>query len=271
MENKPPLITQKRISFFLIIWASIALHFCLVIIWSAYEGFAFVKPKTHNPNVVEIRVQQERLTPEADPELIKDSSPAPASLSAPAAPTAEEWQMAATYTLKNSKRYRHNWGQQVRSMMGTAVEGKDQGLVRFLIEIAPNGTIAKVDTLWKTSDKAEQLAKKAIQAMPPLPPTPTGKPLIFEKTISFLPYETGWPPTYKYDCLPDPPSSGNPFAWDGKSPQNKPVGVVKPPINEEELRVQRECVKNAAPDSLDAYSGNMQRQFEQWRSNKLND
>jgi hypothetical protein len=107
--------------------------------------------------------------------------------------------------------------------------------------------------------------------MPPLPPTPTGKPLIFEKTISFLPYETGWPPTYKYDCLPDHPSSGNPFAWDGKSPQNKQVRAVKPPVTEEELQAQRECVKNATPDSLDAYSGNMQRQFEQWRSNKLND
>ena len=29
------------------------------------------------------------------------------------------------YTLKNSKGYRHTWGQQVRSMMGTAVEGPD--------------------------------------------------------------------------------------------------------------------------------------------------
>jgi hypothetical protein len=265
------LIKQKRISFILILWASIALHICLVIIWSTYEGFSFVKPKTHNSDLVEIRVQPESLKPEPDPDLIRDSNLVPASLDAPAAPTAEEWQIASTYTLKNSKRYRYNWGQQVRSMMGTAVEGKDQGLVRFLIEIAPNGKIAKVDTLWKTSDRAEQLARKAIQAMPPLPPTPTGKPLIFEKTISFLPYETGWPPTYKYDCLPDPPSSGNPFAWDGKSSQNKQVGVVKPPVTEEELRAQRECVKNAAPDSLDAYSGNMQRQFEQWRSNKLND
>ena len=45
--------------------------------------------------------------------------------------------MASTYTLKNSKRYRNAWAQQVRSMMGTAVEGPDQGVVRFAIEIAP--------------------------------------------------------------------------------------------------------------------------------------
>jgi len=140
-------------------------------------------------------------------------------LAAPAAPTAEEWQQAATYTLKNSKRYRHTWGQQVRSMMGTAVEGPDQGQVRFRITINPNGTLAQTEELWSTSAKASALARKAIQNMPPLPPTPNGKPLIFEQTISFLPYETGWPPSYKYDCLPDPPRFKNPFAWDGTSPQ----------------------------------------------------
>jgi hypothetical protein len=33
-----------------------------------------------------------------------------ASMDAPPAPTAEEWALASTYTLKNSKRYRHTWG-----------------------------------------------------------------------------------------------------------------------------------------------------------------
>jgi hypothetical protein len=261
------LIKHKRVSFFLILWISIALHICLVIFWASYKGLAFVRPDLPNTDTLAIHLKQ--AIPKQDTEFgpIPNSNSAPALLAAPAAPTAEEWQMAATYTLKNSKRYRYNWGQQVRSMMGTSVEGKDQGLVRFLIEIAPSGTIVKVDTLWKTSDKAEQLARKAIQSMPPLPPTPTGKPLIFEKTISFLPYETGWPPSYKYDCLPDPPSHGNAYAWDGISPQNKPAVSGKAPLSEEELRVQRECLKNASPDSLDAYSGNMRRQFEQWRSN----
>ena len=49
--------------------------------------------------------------------------------------------------------------------------------------------------------------------------TPTGQPLVFEKTISFMPYQTGWPPSYKYDCLPDPPQFKNPFAWNGTSGQ----------------------------------------------------
>ena len=110
----------------------------------------------------------------------------PASMPAPPAPTAEEWQLASTYTLRNSKRYRYAWGQQVRSMMGTAVEGPDQGQVRFRIEIAPDGTIANVKELWSTSEAASKLAWTVIRKLPPLPPTPTGKPLIFDHTISFL-------------------------------------------------------------------------------------
>lgn len=55
----------------------------------------------------------------------------PATLAAPATPSTEEWALAGQYTLKNSKRYRHTWGQHVRSLMGTAVEGPDQGAVRF--------------------------------------------------------------------------------------------------------------------------------------------
>ena len=62
-------------------------------------------------------------------------SPAPprASMAAPPPPTAGEWAFAANYTNKNSKGYRYSWGQQVRSMMGTPVEGPDQGVARFPI------------------------------------------------------------------------------------------------------------------------------------------
>ncbi|NCW89699.1 MAG: energy transducer TonB, partial [Rhodocyclales bacterium] len=90
----------------------------------------------------------------------------PARMEAPPAPSAEEWALAGTYTLKNSKRYRYNWGQQVRSMMGTAIEGHDQGVVRFRIEIAPDGSIVSVQTLWTTSETAEKLAREAIAKMP---------------------------------------------------------------------------------------------------------
>ncbi len=182
----------------------------------------------------------------------------PASLAAPPAPSAEDWQLASTYTLKNSKRYRNAWGQQVRSMMGTAVEGPDQGQVRFRITINPDGTLAQVEELWSTSEKASELARKAIQGMPPLPPTPTGQPLVFEKTISFLPYETGWPPSYKYDCLPDPPQFKNPFAWDGASGEQpyKPTPAreerdpdchpseVEATFEEEETELKRQMERN---------------------------
>jgi hypothetical protein len=35
-------------------------------------------------------------------------------------------------------------------MMGTAIEGPDQGVVRFRVEIAPDGSLARLETLWTT-------------------------------------------------------------------------------------------------------------------------
>jgi len=151
-------------------------------------------------------------------------------------------------------------------MMGTAVEGLDQGQVRFKIEITPNGTIAKVETLWKTSDKAEQLARKAIQSMRALPPTPTGKPLIFERTISFTPFVTNDAPVYRDDCLPDTPAFINPFTWDGKSPQevkrNKPAEKQSP-------EALAECLKQLPIDSIDGIVAEGLRQSNIWSSGKL--
>lgn len=194
------------------------------------------------------------------------ATPPPASMEAPPPPTAQEWALAATYTLKNSKRYRHTWGQQVRSMMGTAFEGADQGLVRFRVEIAPDGTLARLETLWSTSATAEKLARKAIEAMPRLPPTPTGQPLIFEKTISFQPFAADDEPIYKNDCLPDPPAFRNPFAWDGKSPQ---VRAAPPTVEKPDPKALEECLRQLPQDSIEAESAHNQRQLEQWRSNKL--
>jgi TonB family protein len=188
----------------------------------------------------------------------------PATMAAPPAPTAEEWTLAATYTLKNSKRYRHNWGQQVRSMMGTAVEGERQGLVRLRIEIGPDGKLARADVLWSTSDVVEKLALEAIRAMPPLPPTPTGKPLIFEKTIALLPFETGWPPIYKYDCLPDPQSFKNPFAWNGSSPQRRPE-PRETDAGSDDTDAPTEC-PNAPEDSIEAEEKDIERQLKEWGS-----
>ncbi len=198
---------------------------------------------------------------EAQPEPTRAEAPkTPASLAAPPAPSAEEWQLASTYTLKNSKRYRNAWGQQVRSQMGTAVAGPDQGQVRFRITINPDGTLAQAEELWSTSAKASELAHKAIRNMPPLPPTPTGKPLVFEQTISFLPYETGWPPSYKYDCLPDPPQFKNPFAWDGASPPPPSI----PPAQVREER-SPDCHPSEVEASFEEEDTELHRQIERNR------
>jgi len=202
---------------------------------------------------------------EAAPAKTQTEKP-PATMAAPSAPSSDEWAFAAKYTNKNSKGYRHSWGQQVRSMMGTAVEGPDQGEVRFRIEIAPNGTLARLDTLWSTSAHAEKLARKAIQNMPASPPTPTGKPLIFEKTISFSPFASDGPPTYKDDCLPDTPAFKNPFAWDGKSEQVK----AQPAPTEPKLDAQamEECLRQLPKDTLEAEMARDQRIMDQWGSSK---
>ncbi len=199
--------------------------------------------------------------PEDLPVAVPDTPHQPASMAAPPAPTAEEWAFAGSYTLKNSKAYRHTWGQQIRSMMGTAVEGPDQGMVRFRVEIAPDGSLSSLETLWSTSPVAEQLAREAIDKMPRWPATPTGRPLVFEKTISFTPFASDGPPLYKDDCLPDPPAFTNPFAWDGKSAREPaPVKRVEKP----DPQALADCLKQLPQDSIEAETARDQRLMDQW-------
>ena len=262
---------------------SLALHALLVTGWQ-FETWR--QPK--NPETIEIRIATQvreelaempsppprRAQPEASasrmamPMSDTNRPPAPlaktpASQAAPPAPSAEEWQLASTYKLKNSKRYRHNLGQLVRSMMGTAVEGPEQGVVRLRIEIAPDGTLANVTELWSTSETASKLALQAIRSLPPLPPTPTGQPLIFERTISFLPYETGWPPSYTLDCLPDPPAFRNPFAWDGKTPPAQQQAPQRIPAAAD--AAQEKCVTDSTAETIEQEETEMQRQIEIYR------
>lgn len=201
----------------------------------------------------------------ADPVMMAQAPAptAPASMAAPPAPSAEEWAFASRYTLKNSKAYRHTWGRQVRSMMGTAVEGPEQGMVRFRVEIAPDGSLARLDTLWSTSQTAERLARRAVESMPRWPPTPTGQPLVFEKTIAFTPFATDDPPLYKDDCLPDPPAFSNPFAWDGRSAREpaRPAQAAKP-----DAAALADCLRQLPPDSIEAESARDRRLMEQWGS-----
>jgi hypothetical protein len=196
------------------------------------------------------------------PSVVEPVTPRqPASMAAPPAPTAAEWAFASTYKLKNSKGYRYTWGQQVRSMMGTAVEGPDQGMVRFRIEIAPDGSLTRLDTLWSTSPVAERLARQAIDSMPQWPPTPTGKPLIFEKTISFSPFASDGPPLYKDDCLPDSPVFSNPFSWDGRSAR---VQAQPEPAEKPNPQTLEDCLQQLPKDSIDAESARDQRLMDQW-------
>ena len=185
----------------------------------------------------------------------------PATMAAPPAPTAEEWAFAARYTLRNSKGYRYTWGQQVRSMMGTAVEGPDQGMVRFRVEIAPDGSLTRLDTLWSTSPVAERLARQAIHGMPSWPPTPTGRPLVFEKTISFSPFASDGPPLYRNDCQPEPTAHRNRFAWDGASEQRI---TEDPPAEVMDPQALEDCLKQLPKDSIEAESARDQRVMDRW-------
>jgi TonB family protein len=243
-----------------LLWA-VGLHLLALILVTGWFWLPSPKPTNRPLDLLQVDVIQ--VPPPQRQPASPANKPLPASKPAPPAPTAEEWALASTYTLKNSKRYRNTWGQQVRSMMGTAHEGPDQGAVRFAIEIAPDGRLTKVQTIWSTSDKAEKLARQAIANLPPLPPTPTGQPLVFEKTISFQPFEDGWPPIYKFDCLPDPPKYGNPFAWDGQGAIKPPAPAPQPPVNP-----PTEC-PDAPQDSLEAEAADMQRQFNLWESSRL--
>ena len=247
---------------------AIALH-AVVAVGASQHLFKFTpddKAQQPQAEIFFIKAEPPMQQQDAAPAQATGTERAPATMTAPSAPTAEEWTFAAKYTNKNSKGYRHSWGQQVRSMMGTAVEGPDQGEVRFRIEIAPDGSLANLDTLWSTSAHAEKLARKAIESMPPLPPTPTGKPLIFEKTISFSPFASDGPPSYKDDCLPDTPAFKNPFAWDGKSEQVRTMPPLTPP--KLDAQAMEECLRQLPKDSMEAEIARDQRVMDQWGSSK---
>lgn len=134
------------------------------------------------------------------------------------------------------------------------------------LPLPPDGTLARLETLWSTSPVAERLARQAINGMPQWPPTPTVRPLIFEKTISFAPHAPDGPPLYKDDCLPDPPAFNNPFAWDGKSARAQ---VQAKPIEKPDPQTLEDCLKQLPPDSIEAESAGDRRLMDQWDFNRL--
>ncbi len=264
-------LRRSRRGFLIALAISLALHASLLRSWWGKSN----PPPPEEPLQVHLRIEPQMKLPPSKPRQAKPAKPArpqivpetppspiqekvPATMPAPLAPTAEEWQLASSYTPRNSKRYRYTWGQQVRSMMGTAVEGPGQGAVRFRIEIAPDGKIAQVEALWSTSEVVSKLAREAIRNLPPLQPTPTGKPLIFEQTISFQPYETGWPPSYKLDCLPEPQPFNNPFAWNGSSPPKAAPREHRPAPPDG-------CPPDSTEDTIEEEEKSFKRQMDQWR------
>lgn len=261
------MIKKIRLRVYFVLFLSLAIHIVFLSLWIARGSIEDIHIERTKSETITVKLQQLITNQHEQKKYVHDIIRKPASKEAPPAPTAKEWAFASTYALKNSKGYRHTWGKQVRSMMGTAMEGLDQGQVRFRVEIAPNGSIKKVETLWKTSEVAEALALKAINSMPTLPPTPTGEPLIFERTISFTPFAEDDAPIYSNDCLPDPPSFENPFSWDGRSPQeirkNKPAKV----LSSEQLA---KCLKQLPEDTIEGVAAHNQRQLDQWESIKLN-
>ena len=255
----------------LALWASVALH---ALVWGIWENLNLNIQHPIPPQSATVLLIPEPLNakPQKEKKATQTNSSLPASLSAPVtqaappAPTAEDWAFAAGYTLKNSKGYRHNWGRQVRSMMGTAVEGPDQGMVRFRIEIAPNGTLAKLETLWSTSPVAEQKARHAMAHMPPLPPTPTGKPLVFEKTIIFSPYAHDDTPLYRHDCDPEVPAFRNPFVWDGQ--KDKWRDDDPPPVKVLTGQELEDCRKQLPPETVQSEAARDQRVMDRWGSSR---
>lgn len=227
------------------------------------QDAAPARDAARSPTTQALPTKTRKTAPVADSPAKMSPATVPVSMPAPPAPSAEEWAFASRYTNKNSKGYRYSWGQQVRSMMGTAVEGPDQGFVRFRIEIAPDGTLTQLETLWATSAVAEQLARQAIKSMPVLPPTPTGKPLVFERTISFTPFAADDPPSYKDDCLPDPPSFRNPFVWDGNSPH---VPAEQARVQKLDPQALEECLRQLPQDSIEAELSRDRRIMERWGS-----
>ncbi|MEY4748932.1 MAG: hypothetical protein RIQ60_1146 [Pseudomonadota bacterium] len=184
-----------------------------------------------------------------------------ASRAAPPPPTAEEWGFASSYTPRNGKAYRHSWAQQVRSQMGTAVAGPDQGAVRFRVEITPDGTLARLETVWSTSPVAERLARDAMAGIPRWPTPPGGRSLIFERTIEFSPHAHDDPPRYEHDCEIEAQPFVNRFAWDGRSPQAPAPLQQTEPLDPVALA---DCVRQLPRDSIDAEIARDRRAMERW-------
>jgi hypothetical protein len=86
-----------------------------------------------------------------------------------------------------------------------------------------------------------------------------------------VPFEIGWPPIYKYDCLADPSAFNNPFVWNGSSPQRNPQAPQENASESRRSAPQTECPPGSVPeDSIEAEEKDMERQFKEWGAVRLN-
>lgn len=247
----------------------LALHALVLGLLDSHRWLRSTPSEPAEPQAVKITLLAAKPLKPSSPPVPAPTAPLPArhtvatpvTQAAPAPPSAEDWAFAAQYSLKNSKAYRYHWGQQVRSMMGTATDGPEQGMVRFRIEIAPNGRLSRIETLWSTSDVAEKKAREAMARLPDLPPIPTGEPLIFEKTIAFSPFAHDDPPVYRYDCEPDPVAFRNPFVWDGQSAKVRQAQAQPKVVSEQELE---DCRKQLPRETVDAEVARDRHVMERW-------
>lgn len=88
---------------------------------------------------------------------------------------------------------------------------------------------------------------------------------MFEKTIAFMPFVTGWPPIYKYDCLPGTPSFKNPFAWNGSLSRRTSQAHPEDAAPSRSAAPRTEGPPDSVPeDSIEAEEKDMERQFKEW-------
>ncbi|MBK6388270.1 MAG: energy transducer TonB [Rhodoferax sp.] len=186
------------------------------------------------------------------------------SMNAPPAPTAQEWAAAGQYTLKNSKRYRYTWGQQVRSMMGTAIEGPDQGAVRFRIEIAPTGKLARLDTLWTTSATVEKRARKPLKDAAAAS-HPHRQAPVFENNSVFNAFDAD-APHLQIRLSARSASLRQPVCVER---QIAPGACRAAVAGKADPQAVADCLKQLPQDTIEAESAHNQRQLEQWGSSKL--
>ena len=79
--------------------------------------------------------------------------------------------------------------------------------------------------------------------------------------ISFSPFVSDGPHSYRDDCLPDPPAFRNPFTWDGRSAQTRDDPPQPQKLDPKALE---ECMRQLPTDSIETEMAQDKRALERW-------